>query len=71
MKPYYEDNSSDDENSRISDVFDFSGHPISSETNDENPKYFSSPEICIENRLFFNDDSVIQSIKRGRKRSRK
>ena len=71
MKPYYEDNSFNGENSRISDVFDFFEHFISSEANDENPEHFFSPEANAENHSFFSDDSAIQPIKRGRRRSRK
>ena len=64
MKPYHDPSdldidSFDDENPRISDVFDFFEHPTSSETNDENSKHSFSFETNVENRLFSNDDSAI------------
>ena len=74
MKPYYENNSFNGENSRIFDVSDFSDHLehfTFFETNDENSKHFFFFETNVENRSFFNDDSAIQPIRRGRGRSRK
>ena len=77
VKPYHdpsdldiddENNSLNDENPKIFDVSDFPEHPISPETNDENSKDSSFFET---NRPFFSDDSAIQPIRRGRKRSRK
>ena len=71
MKPYYEDNSPNGENSRIfdvSDFFDHLEHPTFSEANGENPENPSSSET---NRPSFSDDSAIQPIRRGRGRSRK
>ena len=79
MKPYHDPfdldiDLFDDENPRISDVSDFLDHLehlISSETTDENPEHFSSPETNAENRPSPNNDSATQSIRRGRERSRK
>ena len=77
MKSYHDpsdldiDDSFNDENSRIFDVFDFFEHFTSPETNDENSEHLSSPETNAENHSFFNDDSAIQPIRRGRRRSRK
>ena len=77
MKSYHDffdlgiDDSFNDENSRISDVFDFFEHPIFPETNGENSKHPFFSETNVENRSFFNDDSAIQSIRRDRRRSRK
>ena len=74
-----EDNSFNDENSRIFDVFDFFEHSISHETNDEISKHSTFSETKNENLthfflkqiVFFSDDSATQSIKRGRERPRK
>ena len=77
MKSYHDfsdldiDDSFNDENSRIFDVFDFFEHPTSPETNDENSEHSSSFETNVENRPFFNDDSAIQPIRRDRRRPRK
>ena len=74
MKPYYEDNSFNGENSKISDVSDFFDHLehfIFLETNDENSEHPFSSETNVENRSFFSDDSAIQPIRRDRGRSRK
>ena len=65
------DDSSNDENPRISDVFDFFEHFTFFETNDENSKHSFSLETNVENRSSFNDDSAIQPIRRGRRRPRK
>ena len=79
-----ENDSFNDENSRIFDVFDFfehfisletngeiSEHLISFETNDANSEHFFFSETNAKNRLSFNDVSATQSIKRRRKRPRK
>ena len=74
MKSYYENNSLNGKNSGIFDVFDFFDHlehPTSPETNGKNSEHPFSPETNVENHPFFNDDSAIQPIRRGRKKSRK
>ena len=79
-----EDDSFNDENSRIFDVFDFfehltsfgandeiSKHSTFPETKDENSTHFFFFETNVANRLSLNDDSATQPIKRRRERPRK
>ena len=76
-----EDDSFNDENSRIFDVSDFFEHLTSFETNVEISEHSIFPETKDENsthsffseanRLFLSDDSTTQSIRRRRERPRK